>query len=226
MGGKGGSRHLKRLASPSYMKVRRKDSKFMLRPSPGRHTKEGSIAISTFLREKIGVASSAAEARKVIIAGKVEINGRVRRSYKYPIGFGDIVRIIPSNESYIIAAGKYGAFEPKKVEKDAKRTLKVVGKYIAEGKKQMIRLNNGNIFNFDKEVKVNDSVIVDQRKISKVLKFEKGASCIVIKGMHAPESGKISEIKEGTALRDATVTIQGKGGSFETIVENIIVTGE
>lgn len=224
--GKGGNRHMKRLASPGYMGLVRKQSKFILKPMPGRHTLDSSVALATFLIEKLGVAKSASEARKAIIAGKIEINGRVRKSNKYPIGLGDIVKIIPSDESYLITVGKYGVFEGKKLGKgEHKRTLKVIGKFIEQGKKQMIRLNNGNIVHFDKDVSVNDSVIIENRKISKVLKLEEGANCMVITGIHAPASGKITEIKKGTALRDATVKIEGKEGSFETVVKNIIVTG-
>ncbi|MDE1845769.1 MAG: hypothetical protein KGH53_00585 [Candidatus Micrarchaeota archaeon] len=226
MGSKGGSKHMKRLASPNYMKLERKQSKFILKPMPGRHTLDSSVALATFLIEKLGVAKTAAEARNAIINGKVEINGRVRKNQKYPIGLGDVVKLIPSDESYLITVGKYGTFEGKKLGKgEGKRTLKVLGKYIMKGKKQMIRLNNGNIVHFDKEVSVNDSVIIENRKISKVLRLEKGAHCMVMKGVHAPEVGKISEIKQGTALRDTTIKIESKEGSFETIVDNILVIG-
>jgi len=217
---------MKRLASPNYMKLERKQSKFILKPMPGRHTLDSSVALATFLIEKIGVAKTAAEARNAIVNGKIEINGRVRKNQKYPIGLGDIIKLIPSDESYLVSVGKYGTFEGKKLGKgEGKRTLKVIGKYIEKGKKQMIRLNNGNIVHFDKEVNVNDSVILENRKISKVLKLEEGAHCMVMIGAHAPDVGKISEIKKGTALRDTTVKIEGKDGAFETLVDNIIVIG-
>jgi len=226
MAGKGGSKHLKRLAAPNYMGLKRKESKYILKPTAGRHTLDSSVALATFLREMIGVAGTAAEAKNVIVNGKIEINGRVRKSQKYPIGFGDIIKLIPNDESYLITVGKYGVFEAKKLSKgEHKRTLKVIGKYTEKGKKQMIRLNNGNIVNYDKEVMVNDSVVVENRKISKVLKFEEGAHCMVLKGIHSPLSGKITEIKKGTSLRDATVKVENKEGGFETLVENIIVVG-
>ena len=225
MSKKGGTRHMKRLASPPYMKLKRKASKFVVKPLPGRHTIANSMALSTFIKEKLEIAKSSAEAKRAIVEGKIEINGRVRREPRYPIGFGDVIKVIPSNESYILTFGKYGAFEAKKAEKSEKRTLKVVGKYIAKGKKQTIRLNNGNIYGFDKEVNVNDSVIVEDRKILKVIKLEEGAKCMVTSGIHAPAIGKITQMKKGTALRDATVTIEGDRGSFDTLLSNVIAIG-
>ncbi len=217
---------MKRLAAPPYMRLKRKESKFILKPMPGRHTLNSSVALATFLREKLGVAKSSSEAKSIIISGKVEINGRVRKNQKYPIGFGDIIKLIPSDESYLVDVGKYGMFDAKKLGKgEHKRTLKVIGKYIGAGKKQMVRLNNGNVVHYDKEVKVNDSVIIEDRKISKVIKLAQGASCMVVKGVHSPETGKITEIKSGTMLRNPTVVIESKNGNFETLVENIIVTG-
>ncbi|MDE1825459.1 MAG: hypothetical protein KGH77_04025 [Candidatus Micrarchaeota archaeon] len=225
MGKKGGTRHMKRLASPPYMKLKRKEAKFVARPMPGRHTMANSIALLTFIKEKLGIANSSSEARRAIVEGRIEINGRVRREPKYSIGFGDVIKVIPSNESYILTFGKYGAFEAKKAEKNEKRTLKVVGKYLAKGKKQTIRLNNGNIYGFDKEVNVNDSVVIEDRKIIKVIKLEEGTKCMVTSGIHAPAIGKITQVKKGTALRDATVTIQGESGSFDTLLSNVIAIG-
>lgn len=208
------------------MALERKSSNFIAKPRPGRHTLSTSITLASFLREKLGVAASASEARKSIVSGKIEVNGKIRRDYRYPIGLGDIIKIVPSDESYIIGIGRYGTFDAKKVEKkDHKRTLKVVGKYIGSGKKQMIRLNNGNIFHYDKEVKVNDSVIVEERKIAKVIKLEHGAKCMVVSGAHAPAVGKIKEIVKGTATRDSTVRIEGENGTFETLLDNVMAIG-
>ena len=76
-----------------------------------------------------------------------------------------------------------------------------------------------------KGVSVNDSVTIKDGKIQKIIKLEKGAKCLVIKGVHASEDGTITEIKKGTALRAATVEIEGNKGNTETLLDNIMVTG-
>ena len=226
MAGKGTKRHMKRLASPNYMKLQKKVAKFVTKPNPGRHTLKSSLALSTFIKEKLMLARSTREAEKAIKARRIEVNGGVITDPRYPIGFGDIVKIVPSNEKYEIVAGKYGAFEARKGEnKEMKRTLKVIGKYLGKKGKIMIRLNNGDIFPAEKEVKVNDSVVVDGKKISSVIKFEKGAKCLVVKGIHAPESGVIKQIEQSTAQREATVHIQSGSGEFQTLVKNVMAVG-
>lgn len=226
MASKGTSRHMKRLASPKYMKLRRKVAKFVTKPNPGRHTLESSLALSTFIKEKLMLAKNTREAQKAIKGRRIEVNGKVVVDPKYPIGFGDIVRIVPSNEKYDIEMGKYGLFDAKKsTGKDTKRTLKVIGKYLGKKGKTMIRLNNGNIMQAEGKVSVNDSVVTDGKKILDVVKFEKGAKCMVIKGIHAPETGKIKQIEKGSAQRDATVEIESSNGSFQTLVKNVMAVG-
>lgn len=226
MAGKGSGKHMKRLASPKYMKLRKKIAKFVTKPNPGRHTLESSLALSTFIKEKLDLARSTSEAKKAIKGKRVEVNGKLVTDPKYPIGFGDVVRIVPSNETYDITVGKQGIFEAKKSsEKGAKRTLKVVGKYLAKGGKVMVRLNNGDTVHTEGSVSVNDSVVIEKAKILSVIKFEKGARCLVMSGIHAPELGRIKNIEAGTAQRDATVEIEGEKGSFQTLVKNVMAVG-
>ncbi len=223
MAAKGSSRHMKRLASPNYMAVGRKVATFVTKPNPGRHTLESSLALSTFIKEKLELARSTGEARKAIKGGRIEVNGRIIREPKYPIGFGDVIRIVPSDESYWVHVGKYGVFEAMKSNrKIEQKALKVVGKYLARGGKLMLRLSNGNVMHTDQQVRVNDSVLLQGSKISGVIKFEKGAKCLVVKGIHAPEQGIIKQIDAGTAQREATVVIESKEGDFQTLVKNVM----
>ena len=86
MGSKGNNRHVKRLAAPKYLHIGRKVNAYVTKPNPGRHTLDSSIAISTVLKEKLGVASSAREARRILKSSSVEVNGKVVRDSRYPLG--------------------------------------------------------------------------------------------------------------------------------------------
>ena len=44
--------------------------------------------------------SNSREVRYAIKGGMIEVNGKVVREEKYPIGFGDVVHIVPISESY------------------------------------------------------------------------------------------------------------------------------
>ncbi len=226
MGSKGNSRHIKRLAAPRYLHVGKKVSAYVTKPNAGRHTLESSIALATVLKEKLGLAKNTKEAKRIVKSGNVEINGKAVKDERFPLGFGDVIHFKPGNESYEVSAGRKGTVSIKKHEgKKGEQVFKVTGKYIAKGKTEMIRLYNGSVMPSAKGVSVNDSVIVKGGKVESVIKLEKGARCFVIKGVHASESGTISGIKPGTALRSATVEIDGEKGKTETSLENVMVIG-
>jgi small subunit ribosomal protein S4e len=226
MGRKGNSRHISRLASSRYVHVMKKTSAYVSKQRPGRHTLATSIALITVLKEKINLVKNSAEARSVIKKGAIKVNGKVVKDERYPVGFGDIIDVEPSKETFAVDVAKHGVVKVEKAAAQNERTLKVIGKYVAKGNKIMIRLHDGTTMNGNKEVKVNDSVEVKNGKIEKVLRFEKGANCYVVHGEHASENGILKEIKAGTATRVPTVEVESAGKKFETLVGNVMVIGK
>ncbi len=224
MSGKGSSRHLNRMASSRYMHVEKKVSKYVAKPTFGRHTLESSVSLITVLREKINAGNSAYEIRRAVKSGKIKVNGKAVTNERYAIGLEDIIEIVPEAASYRIGVDKKGGIDIKKTD-NMKQTLKIVGKYVYKKGRVMIRLHDGTVIDAIKGADVNDSVQLDNRKVEKVIKFEKGASCRIISGVHSSESGKITGIKKGTSNREPVVEIESGGNRIETVLRNIIVTG-
>jgi ribosomal protein S4E len=106
------------------------------------------------------------------------------------------------------------------------RQIKVIGKYIGSGGRIMIRLYDGAVIEGKSEVMVNDSVNVKEGKVESVIRFAKGAKCYVIKGTHSSESGTVKDVIGGTSVRAPLVSIDSGKGSFQTLVENVMVIGE
>lgn len=226
MSSKGNDRHLKRLAVGAYPKLERKTATYFAKPRAGRHTLETSIALLEILRDKLALASTSKEAKHIVKAGKIEINGRIARDEKYAVGFGDVITLVPTKENYVVGITRKGGIDLQKAKGQEKhRTVKVIGKYLSKGKVIMARLLDGSVVKADAELKVNDSVVIEGSKIKKAIKFENGAKCLVMSGTHASKIGTISEINKGTAVRNATVRIAGVDGQFETLVENVMVVG-
>ena len=226
MANKGSSRHMKRLAVGPYSKVSRKVAAYLAKPRPGRHSLGNSVALLVILRDKLGVVANSKEAKRVIVTGQVEVNGRRVVDERYSVGFGDVIKLRPTGDVYSIGVGKKGAISVEKAGKDASaRTLKVIGKYAEKGNKIMARLLDGTVLEAGKDVLVNDSVILENGAVKKTLKFEKGAKCLVIKGTHASETGTIKEISKGSALRAQTVRVGSGASEFETLSDNIMIVG-
>ena len=227
MAAKGNTRHIRRLASSRYMKIGRKTSKYVAKPTAGRHNGMASIALVTVLKEKI-MQSTTRDIRYLLNNNAVEINGKTVKRERYPVGFGDFIHLKPSKETYKVVSGKNGTFNIEKIKESEKQIFKVVGKHTVAGGKLAVRIQDGRIFNCnDSKINVNDSVTLGKKGgIDKVIPMEKGRECYVINGTHSSEKGKIAEIVKGTASRDATVRISGSNGEFETLLRNVMVIGE
>jgi small subunit ribosomal protein S4e len=225
MASKGSSRHIKRLAVGQYPKVSRKTSTYLAKPRPGRHNLANSVALLVVLRDKLGIAANSKEAKRIIVTGEIEVNGLKVLDEKYPVGFGDVIKLKPTGEAYSIGVGKKGAMSVEKATKESARTLKVIGKYVVKKNRIMARLLDGTVLEASKDVKVNDSVVLDKGAIKKTLKFEEGAKCLVIRGTHSAETGTIKEISKGTAVRAQTVRVGSGSSEFETIADNIMIVG-
>jgi len=217
---------MKRIATSSYPRISRKIATYIAKPTPGRHKLDRSVALFVILRDKLRLAATAAEAGRVITKGDIEVNGKIVRDVKYPVGLGDIIKLVKLNETYKVGVAKGATIKLDKEEnKENVRTLKVVGKYVVKGSKLMIRLYDGSTLEGTKDLRVNDSVILSGKKIKKVLKFQEGAECLVIKGTHASETGVIKEIKVGSATNATAVKLEKGGASFDTPVDNVMVIG-
>jgi small subunit ribosomal protein S4e len=222
----GNSRHIKRIAASSYPKISRKTSTYIAKPTPGRQRLERSIALVVILRDKLALVASKLEAKRAVKTGNVEINGKIVKDENYPIGFGDVIKIVKSNEVYRVSVAKGAVIKLEKLTgKDHERTLKVIGKYLVKGKKVMLRLYDGSAVHSIKDANVNDSVLMSGMKVKDLLKFQEGAKCFVVKGAHTSETGVISEIRKGSATKVAIVKVSGESGAFETPIENIMVVG-
>ncbi len=227
MGGKGNTRHINRFAASNYTGISRKSSVYLTKQNPGRYTLQNSMAIMTVLKEKMNVAIDAREAVILLKNGSVLVNGNAIKDRRYPVGFGDIITLKPSGESYRIDVAKRGTIKvDEKADHKASRPTKVIGKYIGPKNKVMLRLYDGTVLPGKADVKVNDSVTLKGKSIGSVIKFSKGAKCYVIKGAHASESGTIKEITQGSATRAAIVQIDSGNGTFQTLVDNVMVVGE
>jgi small subunit ribosomal protein S4e len=212
------------MTSPKYMRVVKKTSKYIAKPMPGRHTLQSSVALSTLMKEILGLGNSTYEVKKAIKEGKVRVNGKGITDERYPVGFEDLVEIVPSNDTYKIGVDSKGRMSAKKSD-DKSQVFKIVGKYVYKGGKTMLRLHDGSIVSAVKDSDVNDSVKLNGSKVEKVIKLQKGAECLIINGMHSSKTGKIVEIKKGTIGREPTVEIEGKNGRIETVLRNVVVIG-
>jgi small subunit ribosomal protein S4e len=226
MARKGNSRHINTLSAPLYFGVHKKESKYVAKPNPGRFNLENSVPLS-FIIKKIRGNEIARNIRKIIKSGIVLVNNKKITDLKYPIGFGDIIAI--DKDVYKIDVEKHGRIDIKKIDKPDYNNMlyKVINKYKIKNGKIVVRLHDGSIIKADNNVKVNDSVLIDQNKnIKNILPLKEGAKCYVTSGIHVSKEGIIKEIKAGSIKSKASAIIETPNNEkFETLIKNIIVMG-
>lgn len=224
MASKGNKRHIKRIAASGYAGVSRKEEPYLIKPNAGRYRLSRSVALLVALREKLGIVSTGKEARRIIKLGHIEVNGRVIKDGRYPLGLNDVLSVKQTGKSYVIHANRNGVVTLEEPKDPGERILKVINKYTTKGNKQMIRLYDGSVA-ANSDARPNDSVVLKGGKIEKVLRLETGANCLVIEGTHTSQTGKLMELRKGSATTNATVKIGSNGEAFETLLENIMVVG-
>lgn len=141
----GGSRRLKALNTPGYWPILRKKHKWAVKPSPGPHPIEASLPLLIVVRDLLGLADTAREARKIISEGHVEVDGRVRKNYKYPVGFMDVVRVRITGDLYRVLPYpvKQIVLHPISEEEAGYKLLRVENKTIVKGGHVQLNLYDG-----------------------------------------------------------------------------------
>lgn len=191
--------HLKRIITPKTWLLRRKQYKYITRPSSGPHSFKFSIPMSFFMKE-IGFASSTKEVKKILNSKQVLVDGRRVKKVDFPVGLMDSINIKDVNGFYRIVLdekGRLKIIEIKESETNVKLD-RVDNKTMVKKAKLQFNLFDGkNILTDKKDINTGDTLVLElpSNKIKNVLKFEKGSLALLIGGRHIGNFGVIQDIK-------------------------------
>ena len=214
--------HLKRISSSKRTSLERKGTTFLTCQSPGTHRKGESMALNVVMRDVLGLVDTTREAKKALHSEMVLVNGVAKKDHRLSVGFLDEITFTSSKDTYTMVYNTLGKLELKKQDKKVTRAMKIIGKKtLAKGKVQLNLFTGKNII-LDKKAdySVGDSVVVDKEKVTKHLKFEKGAKVFLTSGKHIGHNGVIEEITETESwLQSKKILVKTKNGTFETSKE-------
>ncbi len=191
-----GKNHLKRLAAPKMWNIKRKGSKLITKPSPGSHSLELGMPLGSILKEVLGYAATTREAKKILSANNVKIDGKIKKDFRLPVGLFDTVEFSSTNEYFRVILNKKGKLDLIKVKKEEAlvKPRKVINKTMVGGKLQL-NLNDGKNVIVDKNAyKVGDTVILADQKVSNHFRLGKKSSIFLIGGKHGGTSGIVEDI--------------------------------
>ncbi len=228
MAKRGGTKHMKRLASPKAVPIRdRKERKFLINTAPGPHPKKHALSLGVFLRDIIGVATTAREAKRVLSGRMVLVDGKPRTDDKFPIGLMDVISLPKMDLHYRVMVDDKGRLMPVKLANSeaSQKFLKVVGKHTVAGGKHNLSFHDGKNMLGDNHVHVGDTVIVSipDSKLKTHLKREKGSRCLVVEGKHAGSIVKLKDIIERKGGKPNEALVQVDGHEFITVAKYLFV---
>ncbi len=239
MGKKGPKRHLKRLPAPKFWPIHRKEFKWTIRPSPGPHPMNRCLPLLLIVRDILGYAKTAREARRILAEGKIKVDGRIRRDYKFPVGLMDVIEIPDVNEAYrILPFPRKGlGLHPISGEEIELKLCRIENKRTVNGGHIQLNLHDGrNIL-----IRVNDPTKPEEdtyktmdvlqiglpgQEIREHIKFEEKVLALVTWGKNMGQIGRIKEITRGIGRRMSVVTLESPDGElFQTSLEYVFPVG-
>ncbi len=192
----------------------------------GPHEKANSIPVMLLLRDLLGYADNAREAKRILNEGLVLVDKKVCKDPKYAVGLMDVIEIPKTNEYFRVLPAKKGYYL-KSINKAeaAIKPCKIVDKTIVDGGKVQVNLHDGKNLIVDKGVyKTRDTLILEipAGKIKEHISFDLGCDAIISKGRHRGVSGKIKEISRGTMIQKSITQLD----DLQTLTDYIFVIGK
>jgi small subunit ribosomal protein S4e len=169
------------------------------------------------------------EAERVLNAGKVKVDGVVRRDSNLAVGLMDVIelatgqthRMLPKNSALLDSI----AIEDSE---KAVKLVKVTSKTTIKGKKIQYGFHDGKTLISDQKLKVGDTCVIDLPKVQvkSHIAFEKGSTALIITGENAGTVGKIEDIQDGIFSLPKRALVSFDGKSVELPVEMVMVVGK
>ena len=225
------SKHLKRLLAPKFWRIPKKRKKWAVRPRAGPHKKLESIPLLILIRDILKLADIGKDAKKIIKAKEIFVDGKARIDHKYPVGLFDVVEIPKIGKQYRIVPTHSGLNIIEISKSEAKLKLcRINGKTILKGKKIQLNLHDGkNIIPEKKEdYKTGDSLLIElpSQKIVNHIKMDKDMLSIITGGQNKGLLTNIKEIITTRSREPNKVVCVKEGKQFEAIKDFVFVVGK
>ena len=187
--------HMKRLSAPKSWAILRKAETFITRTHPGAHTHSLSVPLALLLKQA-GFAKTTKEAKKILLRKQVLVDGRRVKDHRFSVGLMDIVSFPDIDQHFRLLIDTKGRIMLKQAKDKTTKISTVIGKTILKKGKTQVNLKDGRNILVKDSYKVGDSVVITlpSQKITKHLKFEKGAHILLTGGKHIGHLGTIDTI--------------------------------
>ncbi len=224
------TRRLKRRAAPRSWTVPRKGTKWILRPRAGPHPQADSVPLLLVLRELRKLARTAREARRIVNAGAVEVDGVVVKDLARGVGLMDTVSFrAPLDEHYRVVRNVRGRLVLVKIPATEARVKigRVKAKHSVPGGRIEATLHDGRNLLVEPTTPwhVGDSLKIElpSQKVVEHLPLAPGRLVYVAGGGHVGQLAHVERLEVRNSSQPNRVHLRE---GFSTIQEYVYVVGD
>jgi small subunit ribosomal protein S4e len=241
LGRKGERGHLKRKPAPRMWPIHRKEAVWTVMPKPGPHSLSDSLPLALVVRNILGFAKTAKEAKTIIDQEKIMVDGKIRRDERFIVGLMDVISIAGTKNSYrVLPSAKGLILHPIDETEAAFKLCRIKDKTIVKNGKLQLDLHDGTSLlpKTDATQSLEETtyhtldvlkISVPEREILGYSKLAEGVPSLVIGGKNVGKVGKIVSIekKQDKKRRELLVTLKDENGNqFQTILDFVFVLGD
>ncbi|MEM3341341.1 MAG: 30S ribosomal protein S4e [Thermoplasmata archaeon] len=219
---------LKRMSAPKTWPIGRKSSTFVLRPSPGPHSREKSIPLGLAVKEFLKLGDTGREVRRIIGQKFIYVDGKPCRDFKRPVGIMDVISIPSHSQSWRVLLDTRNKIRLVPIqESQAKwKLVRIENKRTIRGGKFQLNLHDGRNIVIDKNMyKCGDvlKISLPDQKILEVYPFEKGNVALIVGGHH---TGELATINVVSVTREVAANKVSFVEGHSTTRKNVFVVGK
>jgi small subunit ribosomal protein S4e len=221
---------LKRRAAPRAWTIPRKGSKWVKRPGPGPHAQDQSIPLLLVLRDIRHIAATAREARILLRAGSVRVDGKVAKDLDRGLGLMDTFSLAkPLDAHYRVVKDRHGKLVLVTIP-SAEATVKIGRvryKHAVPKGKVEVTLHDGRnlLVPSDSAYRVGDSLKIEvpSQKVVEHLPLAAGALAYIAGGSHVGELARVEKVEVRNSSQPNLVHFKE---GFSTVKEYVFVVGQ
>ncbi|HLF17233.1 MAG TPA: 30S ribosomal protein S4e [Candidatus Thermoplasmatota archaeon] len=216
------SKHLKRLAAPRSWSLPRKTNVYTTKPRPGAHGLAEALPLATVLRDYLHLADTGREARRVIGAGDVHVDGRRVTEPKFAVGFQDVITVPKMKQAWRVMVDAKARLRVLPIqEKDAAwKLVQVEGKTTLTGGRTQLHLHDGrNMLVKKDDVKTGDVLRIElpSQKVLGHFPLKEGAQVFIREGRHAGQVAPVKSVEVTRSNKPNLVHLGQGEATFTTI---------
>ncbi|MES2153884.1 MAG: 30S ribosomal protein S4e [bacterium] len=216
------SKHLKRLASPRSWAIPRKTNVYTTKPRPGAHPIERALPLATIVRDVLQLTTTGREARRVIGAGEVMVDGRVVKEPKFAVGFMDVVTVVKLGKSWRVVVDEKARLRLAPIEsaQAAWKLVQIDDKTTVSGGRTQLNFHDGrNLLVKKDDYKTGDVLRMElpSQKILGHFPLKEGAQVFITSGRHAGEVAPVKAIEVTRSHKPNLIHLAVGDVAFTTI---------